>query len=668
MNLCCAYDPYSLDDGGQKKSLIFWVRLLFSVLAAGNSMVLAISINVSESSHSERLIIHSVLLIATLIVAMLVGSPLAYGIANAWKQRTLGVEALFVTGILGAFAYSCINMIRSEGAVYFEVISVLLIIYFLGNHIKANVQQRVLLALKQFGQTNQTCLRLNEQGDLITTPISEIQKGGRVRVFPGYRIPVDGVVEQGNAYVQESHITGEFYLQAKGEHHNVFAESHCVDGVLTIKATQDGSNRQVDRIVDSILQSQHKSKTELAADRIASYFFPIVLLAAALTAGYWGTIEGIGQGLISAMAVLLIACPCAFGFATPVGIWTAITRLSLLGLESRNAEKIESLSEIDCVIFDKTGTITQMNPAIENLIPVQNNKWQPEQLLTLASLAEQYSHHPLASCFHPNAIQTDESLRSQYEAADQRILPGKGIETTLTHRDHGEMIGLRIGDPYKLLSAAEQDTWKAIESSFQSSKNHALALWVNRELVCGIELKENLDQSFLAAVRQLQEMQIEVCVVSGDRQERLPQISNATTQGNVTPEQKKQFVVQKQMQGRKILFVGDGINDAAAMAEADVSIVVQGGAELTNSIADFRWNQNDFSAIPQMLKIANQTLSRLKSNLRMAWGYTALGMAAAALGWLHPVTAVLIMFGSSVLVTFRAASLLEDSTLIQVTS
>jgi heavy metal translocating P-type ATPase len=644
---CCGT---SRDDGA-RTSLFTWLRLVFAAFLAGNGMVYTLAVNLSEMSPEDRRLAWWVLAGVCLVVVGLVGGFLVRGIAEGFRTARWSFEALFLAGILGASGYSIASMIRGEGAVYFEVVAILLVIYALGRRVKTSSQARVLRAAEAWSPEATSCFVVAPDGELRPRAVRAVRPGDRVRVFPGQMIPVDGRVVDGRAFVREAEMTGEPSLAARVPGHRVFAGTHTVDGTLTIEAESPGDARRVDAIVAAVEAAKARpARIQRQADRFARAFFPAVSAVALATFLAWTPALGWQNALVRAMAVLVVACPCALGFATPVGLATAVTRLARRGLVVRDGEAIERLAHVDEVLFDKTGTLTDADGAPAHVELLDAERWPAARVVALVAAAERSSDHPYARRIESlaEAIPRDETRR--LSAVSSKVLPARGLDVVVEDRGRGERHRVAI------------TRWDEPGATAEDAEA-ALAVHIDQELVARITIDEAPLPGLDAAVVELRALGLRVGVLSGDAPARVARLGEHGVdehEAALAPDEKAARVSALTERGRRVLFVGDGVNDASALAAADVGIAVHGGSAIAVECAEIAWHGRNPAAIASAVRIARETLHVVRTNLVFAASYNVLGMLAAAAGFLHPALAATLMLGSSLFVTMRAGRLAEE--------
>ncbi len=641
-----------------------WVKLIAALVVAGNAMLWSLAVNPSELQPQERRGLHAALGLAALLVVGLCGGPLGRALWQNLRARRLGVEGLFATGMLGATATSCVSLWRGDGPTYFEVVGILVGIYALSARIKQAAQAQLQAALTAAIPAMDACLLLpTDGGPPRRVPVVQIKAGDIVAVAAGETIPIDGNILVGEAFINEASLTGEGLCRARGVGDGVGAGSRNVDGTLQIRAAVAGSARAMDRLFAAVRKGS-TAREGLAgqAERLAGPFFFVVIGVATATFAGWGWAQGWEPAFLHAMAVLLVACPCALGFATPVGMWTAVVRLAQLKVHTRNLLAVERLAEVDHLLFDKTGTLTTVDPQVGQLLHLPKSPLPAVDLTARIAATQALSDHPIARAFVAGAAPAaPEGLRP----TSTRVLPGRGIEAQFV--DARGTTTLRLGDLQRLASAADHQAFAPLLARLPTG-SHVIAIYVDGVAAALAQVIDapvaKLNETFAA----LQAMGVQCAVCSGDDAARLAPFAALPTTGSMRPEDKSARVLQLQRQGHRVAFVGDGLNDAAALAQSHASLAIAGGTSLAIAAADFTLAQGDLVALPAAIAICRQTLKVVRSNLKFAAAYNLLGMGVAAAGVLHPVFAALLMVAASLTVTLRSARLLHMDPLTDVGS
>ncbi len=599
-----------------------WMRVAFAGLIAAQSMIFGLAVNLSPPEGRTRLALHAALAASAVVVFLLVGLPLLRAAFGAARHGRIVFEQLFLAGIFGAFAASLQSTLRGSGHVYYEVVAILLAIYTFGRILGERRRSAALDAARTLGREFDTCERIAGDGRVATVPVREIQPGDMVLVAAGTGIPIDGVVMDGAAFVNESALTGEPFPIAKRGGDPVFAGSHSLDGALRVRATAAGGERRLDGILARVIAAQSKpSHLEREADRLVAWFLPAVFGIAALTFCVWSLRAGWTVGLFNALSVVLVACPCSMGLATPIGIWSAMADLARRGLVANTSDLIERLAAVDAAVFDKTGTLSREQLELVEFVcaPGINR----EALLEEVAAIETTSAHPVARAFRRQA--------PGLVAENVRQLPGAGIAGRVNGAE------LRIGNA----SILARDNIDAAPHTFYVTRNGALAATAL--------LRERLRDPAREIIAELEAAGIPCAILTGDRPETAAIHALPNIHAGLSPLEKASRL---RAISSRALFVGDGINDTPAMAEAHASLCLTTGSGIARDVA--MGELRDLRAIPFALARSRGAVRIIRQNLLFAAAYNFIGIGLAASGVLHPVAAALLMLGSSLTVSWRA--------------
>ncbi len=641
-----AAQPYVCACSGPQ-ALTGWWRILVSAFLAVNSMTLALAVNTSEVSVQERLTLQLLVLGATAIVTILLGWPLMTAAFEAIQQHRITVEALFVLSFLGAVAASITSMIRGDGPVFWEVASILLVVYSAGRSIANYGERRVLESLSAWDPQDTLCERLTKRGQTETVAASTIRTADVVRVHPGTAIPVDGVVIRGTALVREAEMTGESFAVARKNGDRVLAGTYVLDSTLDIEATSPGAARQIDRIaaaLDSV--KSRPAPAQVAADRIMLWFVPVLMGICTATGVFWYVRSGITAAVFNSMAVLLVACPCALGFATPISVWAGMRRLGDLGLLAKNGASVEKLAGVDTVVFDKTGTVTIAGEYELELMMLDQSPVSAPVLRSLVGASERVVQHPIAQALR-NLAPAD----AVWQTERAGIIAGTGIRTSVRNLETDEIWDVQAGMANAFFP----------ELAAREDRHHRIAVLVNGIPSAIVRLDEKPAPASHAAIRRLERAGIHCVLMTGDSEQRALPVPITEQLTRLTPDDKLARCREMSGSGRKVAFVGDGLNDAAAMSACAVSVAVSGGSTLTLEVADFIWTRADLTALPAAIEICRRNIRSLRSTIWIALGYNLVGVALAAAGALHPVVASLLMTCSSCIVTWRSVRALDGA-------
>jgi len=635
----------------------WWWRIGISAFLAMNTMTVGLAVNTSEAGEGERRAIHLALLALTLAVFGLLGKPLIGGLVENARARRLSLEPLFALGLGGAFAASVLATWRGHGAVYYEVSSILLVIYSLGKVVTGEAENRALQAVSLAAAAAETCLVEDAGGALREKRVAEVEAGEVVVAPAGSAVAVDGTVERGSALCRTDTVTGESFLAAKSAGDAVAAGVVPADGALWVRASVAGTRRSLDEIASAIARSRAApSPLERTAARAALWLTPFVASAAVLAGLYWWFRAGADAALMNGLAVLVIACPCALGFATPLALWAAMSRFALRGACLRNGEAVERIADCDVAVFDKTGTLTGVEPRLAAFLAAPESGFAREELLEAAAAVERLSGHPVAQAFRG----CGGGAEPRFDVLGVRLLPGQGVSAEVRARRGGAVHELRLGLAEKMVAAQDADAWERLRrESGVAPGARLLAVIVDGRLAGLAALAETPAPGLAKLWRELREAGIESLLVSGDEAARVEALGHGQARASMQPLEKLELVRSLQQQGRKVLFIGDGINDAAAMAASHASLAVESGAALARDAANGVLRGDAVARVAELIAIARAARRLGRSNLAYAAAYNLTGIPVAAAGLLHPVFAALVMTCSSLMVVWRAAAFLS---------
>jgi Cu+-exporting ATPase len=580
-------------------------------------------------------------------------TPVQFGVAlpfyrAAWGALRTGsanMEVLILTGTLAAYFYSlALTLSGQHHHLYYEASAVIITLVLLGKYLEARAKGRARAALEALYELlPRQVLRWNGH-DYQPAPLETVQPGDRLLVRTGDRIPVDGEVLEGRGWVDESSLTGESVPRECAPGDSVLGGSLLTDGVLHIQAVAIGEQTALAQIARAVEQAQsQKGAIQRLADRIAAVFVPIVMGVAMLTfIGWWLTIGSLPDALIPAVSVLVIACPCALGLAVPIALMTGTTRAAQMGILLRGIEALERVRHIDTLVLDKTGTLTMGQPRLKQVrvYDPMGSAAEPE-ILRLAAALERAVRHPLAE-----AILAEAERRGLEPApiGKVRVVPGGGVVAQ----------NALIGSPRFLQE-------QGIEVDKEPSEPVLLA--VDGRVVAGFEFEDEPLPEAHQLVQALRAKGLHLVLCSGDHAEAVEafarQMGIREWYAAQRPQEKAALVARLQAQARKVAFVGDGINDAPALAQADLSIAVSNATALANEVADIVLLNRDLRTLLAALQLSHAIYGVIRQNLFFAFVYNMLGIPLAAAGKLNPMIAALAMSFSSVSVVTNALRLLR---------
>ncbi len=588
-------------------------------------------------------------------IAMLTAAPVQFWcgwpfLAGMWKTLKRGyanMDTLVSLGTLTAFFYSLF-----APHVYFEISAFLISFVLLGKLLEARAKSRAGEAIHKLLELVPRTARVVQGAAENDIPVADVEVGDIVVVRPGERIPVDGVVLQGRSAVDESMLTGESLPIEKAEGSKVTSGTFNQRGSFRMRATQVGSDTALARIVDLVKRAQtSKAPIQRYADTVSAYFVPIVIALAVVTFAAWYFHAGsFTLAVLPAVAVLVIACPCALGLATPAAIIVGTGKGTERGILIRSAEALETLNQVRTVILDKTGTVTLGKPEISDILPYSG--FTEDEVLTLAASAEAGSEHRLAAAMLSAAHARGVTLEP---VSGFEITPGQGLRARVKNHD------LLLGNA-DFLAANRVELGSSSEDveSFASAGKTPVLLAMDGTLAALFAVFDPPKPDSQAAVAQLKRLGLRVIMITGDRkltaESVARQVGIEEVFAEVLPEDKAAKVEELKRSGR-VVMVGDGINDAPALAAADVGIAIGTGTDIAIESADVTLIRGDLSGVPRAILLSRKTMSTIKQNLFASFFYNTLGIPVAAAGILNPMIAGAAMALSSVSVVLNSLRL-----------
>lgn len=586
-------------------------------------------------------------------VFVLLAPPIFANAADQARVRILSTDALVVLGVGASFVYSYVGTLSGRGQTYYETGCAILVFMTLGRWLEASGRLRATDAVRSLESLFPETVEIEREGHRLEIKPDEILKDDLLLIPAGQRVAADGVIEKGRASIDEQVITGESTPVTKGTGDFVRAGSLNLDGSLHIRATATGIGSTLGRMIE-LLETAMKSRTRIQriSDRFATYFVPIVAVLAAVAAlRAWNL--GVDVAVMNALAVLLIACPCALGIATPMALWVALGAAAKRHILIRDGQAIEDLSRIKAVCFDKTGTLTVGQPVVFSLTTDSRDPHARREVLARAAGAACGSGHVLAQAISRYAA---EEAVDPTPVDEARIVPGRGV-VSRTHGTH-----LALGSPammteYRLSSAPSLES---LLTDQQLSMRPVTCIGWDGHVRGVFSFEETLRPDAAMVLSSLKHAGLDVAVLTGDRAPRGRELAN-TLGVRVLTEQLPVDKVRQLEQTRRnigpVAMVGDGLNDAPALAAADVGIALGCGADLTRSTASVCLLGNDLAAIPWLVHLARRTVGTIKTNLFWAFAYNVVGIAFAMTGRLSPIFAAAAMVASSLLITANSLRL-----------
>ena len=564
---------------------------------------------------------------------------------TAWKQLNHGktnMDTLVALSTGIAYFFSLFNTIfphvlmlgDSHPPVYFEASAVIIFFILLGRTLEERAKANTSSAIKKLmGLQADTVTMVENFGIESVQPISAVKIGNKLRVKPGERVPVDGILLEGTSFVDESSITGEPLAVEKTAGSTVFAGTINQKGSFVMETQKVGSETLLARIIRMVQEAQgSKPPVQKLVDKIASVFVPVVISISIITFIVWMILGGenaLPQALLTMVSVLIIACPCALGLATPTAIMVGMGRGAELGILIKDADGLELAHRIDTIILDKTGTITEGKPEVTDSI------WNAEDSAKLKSVLlsmEMQSEHPLAEAI-ANSLKNEDVQSINLESFES--ITGRGVSATLNNETYF------AGNEQLMTEAGIELSEKNIETAkiLQEQAKTVIYFGGNGRILTILAIADQIKSSSKAAIEKLKRSGIEVIMLTGDNEQTAKSVAQqtgiSTFKAGLLPEDKAEYIKNLQQQGKVVAMAGDGINDSLAMAQADVSIAMGSGSDIAMDVAKMTIVSSRLEAISSAIELSKHTLRTIKQNLFWAFIYNIIGIPVAA-GLLYP--------------------------------
>ncbi|GAB6497218.1 heavy metal-transporting ATPase [Bacillus sp. UMTAT18] len=594
-------------------------------------------------------------------VQFIIGGQFYVGAYKALRNKSANMDVLVALGTSAAYFYSVYLSIQSIGSsehmtdLYFETSAVLITLIILGKLFEAKAKGRSSEAIKKLMGLQAKTATVVRDGTEMKILIEEVVAGDIVYVKPGEKIPVDGEIVEGKSAIDESMLTGESIPVDKTIGDVVIGSTMNKNGFLKVKATKVGRDTALAQIIKVVEEAQgSKAPIQRVADQISGIFVPVVVVIAIITFAVWMifvTPGDFGGALEKMIAVLVIACPCALGLATPTSIMAGSGRSAEYGILFKGGEHLEATHRLDTVILDKTGTVTNGKPVLTDVIVADG--FNEEEILRLVGAAEKNSEHPLAEAIVEGIKEKKIDIPSSetFEA-----IPGFGIESVV----EGKQLLIGTRRLMKKFNIDIEEVSKSMEELEREGKT-AMLIAINKEYAGIVAVADTVKDTSKAAITRLKKMGLDVVMITGDNTQTAQAIAGQVgiehVIAEVLPEGKAEEVKKLQAQGKKVAMVGDGINDAPALATADIGMAIGTGTDVAMEAADITLIRGDLNSIADAIFMSKMTIRNIKQNLFWALAYNGLGIPIAALGFLAPWVAGAAMAFSSVSVVLNALRL-----------
>ncbi|AYG67778.1 MULTISPECIES: heavy metal translocating P-type ATPase [unclassified Rhizobium] len=563
---------------------------------------------------------------------------------NMWTLIGLGVGTAYLYSVVATLAPGLFPMMSSGHGeaipVYFEAASVIVALVFVGQVLELKARERTGSAIRALlDLAPKTARRIDANGSETDVPIDDIQAGDRLRVRPGERVPVDGSVIEGQSTIDESMITGEPLPVEKARGDALTGGTINRNGTLVMQAEKVGAETTLSRIVELVAKAQRsRAPIQTMVDRVSAIFVPAVVAAAVIAFAVWafvGPEPRLAHALLAAVAVLIIACPCALGLATPMSIMIATGRGAQEGVLVRDAEALERFAKVDTLIVDKTGTLTEGKPNLTDIVTATGT--DEVRLLSLAASLERGSEHPLAEAIVAGA---EERGARFIEISGFSAITGKGVEGRA-----GET-AIALGNAAMMADlGVATDALKAETERLRGEGKTVMFVAIDRKLAGLVAVADRIKPTTAAAIKALHDSGLKIVMATGDNGKTAAAVAKQLgideVRADMLPEGKKALIDELRAKGRIVAMAGDGVNDAPALASADVGVAMGTGADVAMESAGITLVKGDLNGIVRARHLSEATIRNIKQNLAFAFGYNALGVPLAA-GVLYPVFGLLL--------------------------
>ena len=631
-------------------SLKFWLGLALAIpviiLSAGEMIPVIRNYTLIPLATSSWV----QLILATVVVLW----PGGFLFTKAWQSllhKSLNMFTLIALGIGAAYGYSALAVLflgifpaslKAKGNInlYFEAASVITILVVLGQLLEAKARSSTAQAIRSLlGLSAKNAHRVNNNLEE-EVGVDEVQKGDLLRVKPGEKVPVDGIIIEGKTSVDESMISGEPIPVSKAVGDRVIGATVNQTGAFIMRAEKVGPETLLSQIVHMVAEAQRsRAPVQELADRVSAYFVPAVVLIATVTFfiwALWGPKPSPAYALVNAVSVLIIACPCALGLATPMSIMSGVGRGALMGILIKNAQAIEKAEKVTHVLIDKTGTLTLGKPKVTALIPAEG--WSDQLLIELAGSLEQLSEHPLARAVVDYAA--DKGYGIQKTDHFQSV-PGFGVKGQV--KGKSVLLGTETFLREANIDIGQDLKKKAIE--LQSKAQTVVWVALENKIAGILAISDPIKETTPGAIKKLHSMGLKIIILTGDHQSTGEAVARELgidkVYAELKPQDKREIVKKLKTQGAVILVAGDGINDAPALAEADVGVAMGTGTDIAMESAGITLVKGDLNGIVKALSLSRAVMKNIRQNLFFAFIYNSLGIPIAA-GVLYPVFGILL--------------------------
>nr|CRH06241.1 Heavy metal-translocating P-type ATPase [Candidatus Magnetococcus massalia] len=646
------YDPESVENRHKKRDRDLLLRMAVAGFGAGNVMLMAVALYAGYFTGIEeqyKNFLHFLSLVIATPVVFFSGWPFFRGAINGLRVGRLNMDVPIALGAMTTYSYSVWVALTASGEVYFDSVTMFLFFLLTGRYLESGARRRAASATERLISMEPKTAVVVRDGETITLPIREVAVGEEVVVRPGTQIPLDGEILQGQSTLDESMLTGESLPISKGVGDRVAGGSMNIEGGLTIRVERLSSDSAIARIIRLVEASQaSRPPIQTLADRIAGRFVAAILVLASITLVYWLMVDP-SQALENTVALLIITCPCALGLATPAAIVVATGVASRQGLLIKGGEVLESLAKVSSVVLDKTGTLTGGEPQVVHIEAVAGV--EVDALLAKAVTVERLSEHPMARAIIREAGRRE--LSPLTHEVTLKNHPGLGVE------GHWEGHQLLVG---RRAFIAQQSSFELPE---EPDDGDLPVSWIGvadeSRFLGWIGMADTPREDAPQAVAHIKQMGLDTLVLSGDREQVVQAMSQKVgvdhAIGELYPEDKVAKIAELQEQGTMVAMVGDGVNDAPALARADVALAVENASDVSMETADVVLLNPRLETAVDAIRLAQETMRVIRQNFTFSFLYNATVIPLAMMGMVLPVVAAITMPLSSLIVVGNAMRL-----------
>jgi Cu+-exporting ATPase len=599
---------------------------------------------------NEDLMMWINLILATIVVFYFGRNFHKVALKQAMKFKA-GMDTLVSLGTLSAYSYSLFAFFSGKEG-YFETAVIIVTLILLGRYFESLSTGKASEAMKKLLEMESKMARIIENGKEKEVLISEVKLGEIFLVKPGEKIPLDGIVIEGSSNVNESMLTGESMPVLKSAGSSVFGATTNEDGILKVKVTKTQNETMLSEIIKTVEEAQlSKAPIQKLADKISGIFVPIIIIISLITFFFWFFAGGVfSLALVNAISVLVIACPCALGLATPTAIMVGSGKGFSKGILFKSGESFEKIKNISTVVFDKTGTITKGTPEVQKVLVNPEYDFSTEKILKISGSLAKNSQHPISKAIFEYAKEKKAGLTDLDKFEEIR---GKGvIAYCLEHK-----VPVAMGN-IKLFEEKNIDTKWAEEILQYKYYRTVVFVAHDNKIIGAISVADDVRDEAEKAMLDLRKMGLRLIIITGDNERVAKEIARTVgikeVFAEVLPAEKSQEIKKLQAQGEKVLFVGDGINDAPSLIQADLGFAMGGGTDIAKEAGQVILMQNDLEKVVEAIKISKATYRVIKKNLFWAFFYNAVAIPLAAFGFLNPMISAGAMSFSSISVVLNS--------------